>query len=67
MKKTQEYFEVIHPLLDLPEEKCDPENFGPMKMSRSVQASLLALRVYLIGMSILLLYHLLGLAGVTGL
>ncbi|MGH9351503.1 MAG: hypothetical protein ACRD2G_05000 [Terriglobia bacterium] len=63
MKKLQ-YFEVIHPLLDAPEEKRNAENLGPMRMSRSVKASLLALRVYLISMTLLLLYHVLGLAGV---
>lgn len=62
--KNLEYFEVIHPLLDAPEEKCNPENRGPMRMSRGVKASLLVLRVYLISMTLLLLYHVLGLAGV---
>ncbi|MGH9377358.1 MAG: hypothetical protein ACRD1I_01040 [Terriglobia bacterium] len=62
--KNLEYFTVIHPLLDAPEKKCNPENLGPMRMSRSVKVSLLVLRVYLISMTLLLLYHVLGLAGV---
>ncbi|MGH9326888.1 MAG: hypothetical protein ACRD2B_09430 [Terriglobia bacterium] len=57
---------VIHPLDDQPEEKCNPEGLGPMPMSRSVKASLLVLRIYLITMMLLLLYHVLGLAGVIG-
>lgn len=60
-----EYFEVIHPLLDAPEEKRRPDNLGPMRMSRTVKASLLALRVYLISMTLLLLWHILALAGVA--
>lgn len=63
--KKLEYFEVVHPLLDAPEEKRRPENLGPMRMSRAVKASLLVLRVYLISMTLLLLWHILALAGVT--
>lgn len=62
--KNLEYFEVIHPMLDVPEEKCNPELLGPMKMSRSVKISLFVLRAYLVSMAILLLVHVLGLAGV---
>lgn len=64
-QKHFEYFEVIHPLLDAREEKRRPENLGLMRMSRTVKASLLALRVYLISMTLLLLYHVLGLAGIV--
>lgn len=63
MMKNVESFEVIHPMLDLPEEKCNPEALGPMKMSRSVKICLLVLRGYLISMAVLLLLHVLGLAG----
>ncbi|MDE3178868.1 MAG: hypothetical protein KGM47_04330 [Acidobacteriota bacterium] len=59
----QEFFEVTHPLRDAPEEKCNPDLLGPMKMSRGVKLSLLLLRVYLVSISILLLFHVLGLAG----
>lgn len=62
--KNFKYFEVIHPLLDAPEKKCNSEGLGPMRMSRSVKVSLLALRIYLISMTLLLVYHVLGLAGV---
>lgn len=63
MPKNLEYFEVIHPMRDAPEEKCNPDLLGPMKMSRSVKVSLLVLRAYLVSMSLLLLFHVLGLAG----
>lgn len=63
--KQLDYFEVIHPLLDAPEEKCRPDNLGPMHMSRTVKASLLALRIYLISMTLLLVCHILELAGVV--
>ncbi|MGH9435088.1 MAG: hypothetical protein ACRD06_03710 [Terriglobia bacterium] len=63
MPKNMELFEVIHPMLDAPEMKCNPDLLGPMKMSRSVKVSLLVLRAYLILMASLLLFHVLGLAG----
>jgi hypothetical protein len=61
-----ECFEVIHPLQDVEEEKCKAEGLGQIQMSKSVRVSLTALRVYLIAMSLILLYHVLGLAGVMG-
>lgn len=64
-QKTIECFEVIHPLLDAEETKCQPEGLGHIRMSKSVKFSLTVLRVYLIAMAALLLYHVLGLAGVT--
>jgi len=56
-------FVVIHPLDDVPEEKIDTENLGPMKMTASVRISLLSLRAYLVLMMLLVLYHVLDLAG----
>ena len=55
---------VIHPLFDKPEEKCDPENLGPMQMTNSVKYSLISLRIYLISMIGLTAYRVLVLAGV---
>lgn len=63
MMKNVESFEVIHPMLDLPEEKCNAEALGPMKMSRSVKISLFVLRGYLISMAVVLLLHVLALTG----
>lgn len=54
-------FRVIHPLDDEPEAKCDPENLGPMRMSRSVRTSLFLLRLYLIVMVALVGYRFLEL------
>lgn len=64
--KNLECFEVIHPRLDMLEEKCHPEKLGPMPMSRSVEVSLLALRAYSMSITLLLIDHVLGLAGVKG-
>ena len=57
------HFVVIHPLDDVPEEKVDTENLGPMAMTASVRISLLSLRAYLVLMMILVFYHVLDLAG----
>lgn len=55
---------LVHPLDDTPEKKCNPSGLGPMPMTRSVKWSLLALRGYLIVMGVLVLYHVLDMAGV---
>jgi hypothetical protein len=60
------HFVVVHPLDDVPEEKIDTENLGPMKMTASVRISLLSLRAYLVLMMVLVFYHVLGLAGLFG-
>jgi len=57
-------FYIVHPLDDVQEEKRDAESLGPMTMTPSVKLSLLALRGYLIVMAVLVLYHVLDLAGV---
>jgi len=64
--KNGRCFYVVHPLDDLPEEKCNAEDLGPMPMTRSVKWSLMALRGYLILMGLLVAYHVLELAGVFG-
>ena len=64
MHELVNHFVVIHPLDDVREEKVDTENLGPMTMTTSVRISLLSLRAYLVLMMILVLYHVLDLAGV---
>jgi hypothetical protein len=54
---------VIHPLNDLPEQKLESDHLPPLKMTLSARISLLALRSYLILMMLLLLYHVINLAG----
>lgn len=57
------HFLVVHPLDDIPEQKVDTESLGPMPMTASVRISLLSLRAYLVVMMLLVLYHVLVLAG----
>ena len=58
-----EYFHVIHPLKDAPEQKCASEGLGQIAMTPSVRLSLRVLRGYLMLMTAMLLYHVLDLAG----
>ena len=62
----ENHFIVVHPLDDVPEEKVDTSNLGPMAMTTSVKLSLLSLRAYLVLMMGLVLYHVLDLAGLFG-
>jgi hypothetical protein len=59
-----EYFRVIHPLNDVPEQKCSAEGLGHIAMTPAVRISLTVLRGYLIVMSAMLFYHVLDLAGI---
>jgi hypothetical protein len=59
-----EYFRVVHPLEDAPEQKCVSEGLGQIAMTPSVRLSLKILRGYLTMMTAMLLYHVLDLAGV---
>jgi hypothetical protein len=59
-------FLVVHPLDDVSEQKVETKHLGPMRMTPAVRISLLALRAYLVLMMLLLLYHVLGLAGLLG-
>jgi hypothetical protein len=59
-------FLVIHPLDDIQEQKVETKHLGPMRMTPAVRISLLALRGYLTLMMLLVLYHVLDLAGVFG-
>ena len=65
--KERNYFVVVHPLDDQPEQKVDTSALGPMKMTPSVKLSLLSLRAYLILMLLLVVYHFCGQAGFFGL
>jgi len=56
------YFLVIHPLDDIPEQKIESDHLPPMEMTRSVRWSLISLRVYLIVMIALFVYHVIDLA-----
>jgi len=56
-------FVVIHPLDDRPEKKVDMEQLGPMPLTTTVRLSLMSLRAYLVVMMVLVLYHVLALAG----
>ncbi len=65
-KVPENHFVVIHPLDDVPEQKIDTSALGPMPMTTSVRLSLLALRGYLMLMMLLVLYHVMDLAGAFG-
>lgn len=62
----ENHFVVIHPLDDIPEQKVDTSALGPMPLTTSVRLSLLALRGYLVLMMLLVLYHVMDLAGAIG-
>jgi hypothetical protein len=62
----ENHFVVVHPLDDMAEEKIDASKLGPMTMTASVKVSLLALRGYLVPMMLLVMYHVLDLAGLFG-
>jgi hypothetical protein len=59
-------FLVIHPLDDVLEEKVAIKHLGPIRMTPVMRLSLLALRGYPMAMILLVLYHVLDLAGVFG-
>jgi hypothetical protein len=63
-KVPQDYFLVVHPLDDVAETKVDIGTLGPMPMTASVKLALMTLRGYLALMTLLVLYHVLDLAGV---
>lgn len=56
-------FRIIHPLDDVPEQKCSTEGLGKIRMTRAVRISLGVLRAYLILMTLMLGYHVLDLSG----
>jgi hypothetical protein len=59
----QEYFNVIHPLHDAPEQKCSSEGLGHIAMTPAIRISLRVLRGYLVAMTLMLGYHVMDLAG----
>ena len=62
----ENHFVVVHPLDDVHQKKVDTSALGPMPMTTSVKLSLMALRGYLILMMLLVLYHVMDLAGALG-
>ena len=56
------YYLVIQPLDDIPEQKIDSDHLPPMEMTQGVRWSLISLRVYLIFMIALFMYHVIDLA-----
>jgi hypothetical protein len=56
-------YTVIHPLYDVPEEKCSSTHLDKIEMSPTVRISLIVLRGYLVLISGLCLYHVLGITG----
>jgi len=60
------HFVVVHPLDDVPEQKVDISALGPMPMTATVKYALLALRGYLVLMTLLVLYRVLELTGAFG-
>jgi hypothetical protein len=59
---NDDFFYVVHPLDDLPEEKVKSDHLPPLKMTPTVRWSLFTLRAYLIVMMLLLAYHVVDLA-----
>lgn len=53
----REDFYVVHPLDDVKEDKIDVEALGPMHLTLGSKIALLALRLYLIFMGLLVVYH----------
>lgn len=64
--QSKPVFYVIHPLKDVPEQKCDPDGLGRMPMKGATRVSLLVLRGYLILMVLLVLFDVLRIGGVVG-
>jgi hypothetical protein len=53
---------VIHPLDDVHEQKCTSEGLGLMHLTPTVRFALTTLRVYLIAMTLVILYRIATLA-----
>ena len=60
------HFVVVHPLDDRPEQKADTSTLGAMPMTMMVRVSLMTLRGYLVLMMLLVLYHVMDMAGTFG-
>jgi hypothetical protein len=48
---------VIHPLDDVHEQKCTSEGLGLMQLTPTVRIALTTLRIYLIAMTLIILYR----------
>jgi hypothetical protein len=66
LNERANHYLVVHPLDDVPEQKIDTDNLGPMAMTEIVRISLLSLRAYLVLMTLLVFYHVLDIAGLFG-
>ena len=53
----EETYYVVHPLDEVPEQKCSPDGLAHMEMTPTVKISLYALRGYLMIIVGLALYH----------
>ena len=58
-----DFYLVVHPLDDVPEKKLGADHLPPLVMTPSVRVSLFILRGYLILMMLMLLWHVVSLAG----
>jgi hypothetical protein len=54
---THQDLYVIHPLDDIHEQKCTSDNLGPLHLTPTVRVALTTLRVYLIAMTLIILYR----------
>jgi len=62
LEKQNKEFYVIHPMFDEPEVKYDGAELGLMKLSKGTKLALFTLRVYILLMIVLLLYHIIDLS-----
>lgn len=57
---------VVHPLDDAPEQKLYSAGLPPMRMTRGVRLSLMALQAYLALMGLLVIWRVVGLVSGSG-
>lgn len=60
--ELREFFTIVHPLDDMPEQKVGTAHLGPMRMTGTVRLCLYALRGYLLLMLVLLVFRVFQLA-----
>jgi len=65
-KESTNYYEVVHPLDDVAEQKRSYQSLGRIQMTSAVRISLMALRGYLLLMIGLVFYRVLLQAGLFG-
>ena len=61
-EKDQTLYYVVHPLDDLPEKKRSIDGLEPVRLKRSTRWALMALRVYVIAMTLLIAHHAMAVA-----